>query len=201
MYLVAGSIIPSYGTETSGRLSGSAVIYAPFIFTGGTSIMGTDSISGYCDILPPLSAGDRAEIYTGSAEVTAGRTDITTALSAMNTNTCSSVHASALSFTERAIWATSLSDRITGGAVLMNILSQDSLTGACPLSIPIGRTGIASDIIISLPMSTGRLSTDTLTLYADGKDITSRLISAEIDLFGVPSFSAVFLPALRCSEK
>lgn len=163
--------------------------------------MGTDSLSGYSAVLSALSGGDTAEIYTGSAETASGRTDIATALSAMNSNTCSHVHISALSITKRAECPNSLSGRTAGSVSLNNMLCQDSLSGTYTVSVPVGRTGISAKTLISLPMSTGRLNTDTLTVYADERDITIRLISAEIDLFGVPSFTAEFLAGTQIFRK
>ena len=200
MYIIPGSATAGAFTETAKKITGTAVLYVPFIFSGGSGIMGTDSISGVSELHCPLSLNFTNIIETQFAETVSESTVISNSLSALNGETAFCRIRSVLGLNSPELLCGEISERLAGRVTISGAIGQNGITGYFSLIQPLPLTGISSVCELALPMTTGYLHDDTLTVYADGQDVTAFLSAAVIDLSDVPSVTAEFAGSIAAAS-
>lgn len=161
--------------------------------------MGTDSITGSNMLKNALSQGDAVFLSAEFSAVMTAETELINSLSAMNGLTEQTIIASALSHGGTSdLWGM-LSASLSAEIICENTLGSYGLSGGFDISTPLGITGFGGSVLLSMPQTTAYIHTDTLSVYADGRDVTKFLVTAEISLFGesgIPSVTALFSASL-----
>ncbi|ADD69002.1 hypothetical protein Dacet_2240 [Denitrovibrio acetiphilus DSM 12809] len=184
MLLYSGSSVPATPLFAGGGKSGSLRITTPFIITQGGEIMCSLSLSDTITIPAVRSMYGTLTICPLSAETVCGKLNIPVSLSGTNSPTENIRTITSLGSGNTCNIAGELSPYADSSLSIKSTIGDFSTAGTHKVMLPMGRTSHSNSLDIPLPQTTGRVITDKLAVFADGKDITKLFISGQIKLFG-----------------
>jgi len=168
----------------SGGFSGTVKLTAPFVYTDTGAYMNTLSVNNTVTLMTPLTLSLCVQINTSSAGTLRGSKALPVPLSAMNEPSVQVSIAGSLGITADTQICSMLS-RKTEGLCRISLTTGDSgYRDVYKIFTPLDLTGFSMSSKIYLPQTTAKAISDSLSVKADGKDVTDKLTGAVIRLFG-----------------
>lgn len=184
IFACASSPLSAPYSAGTGGLSGGIVITAPCVFEGGICTSGSLSFTDGIEITAVLSESGRLEVTAPFTDAFSGSIALYACLSAMNGKSAEEKISNSLSPEGFLKLCSQLSEALAGNALIRLTLGDFGSGNSSEISIPLNKSGLAGSLRISLPQSTGAVMKDSLAVYADGRDVTPQMKTAEISLFG-----------------
>ncbi|PLX68635.1 MAG: hypothetical protein C0603_05640 [Denitrovibrio sp.] len=142
------------------------------------------SITNSINVISILSEGGVFEINPSHTESIYETIECSFSLSGMDTATESVKLINTCGFDHSVDISTQLSDLTNNTLSIDNTIGNSSLANTINISTPLTKNNLQGSIDIAFPQATTKLIDDTLTVYADGIEITTKLKKASLTLFG-----------------
>lgn len=188
---------------SAGGLRGGLLVTAPFVITGGNQAVSALSINGSINVPAVMTRTGSFCIDITFAEMMSGGLLIASSLSASDSQSVVLRIDTALGMESAVAAVNSLAEKLRGRTDCPLTLGDFGLSGSVRIIQPLYAAGHSGSLRISLPDSTVLTVSDTLTVTGGGTDITAKLKSAVINLFGgnqTCSVTADFTPLAKIPD-
>ena len=186
------------------KLTGKISITAPFTIIGGAEIMSDIPLGGVVNIPAVQTENGLISLTAVHSETLSQSVAISSSLSGMNSPIESISVITANGISGNLPLKGEMSKLVKGSSEISTTIGEYSTRGELEIVNPLKPSGEAGCLGISLPQTTATVISDTLSVFADGYDVTSYLEDAEIKLFGENdplTLKASFSPMIKVPKR